>query len=103
VSRRPKAVRWHAAARDDVLTIVGYIADDSPRAAADLADRFDTRVALLSSFPYLGEICPDYRRARFLVEGKYVIYYTVHRHEVVVRAVVHGARLFRRSWLRREE
>jgi len=37
-----------------------------------------------------------------LVFGNYVVYYTVSRREVVVRAVVHGARRFRPSWLRRK-
>jgi hypothetical protein len=30
-------------------------------------------------------------------------YYTVHRQELVVRAVVHGARLIRTCWLARKE
>lgn len=103
MSRQLKPVRWHVAARQDVLDIIDRIAADAPQTAARFPDRLDSRVALLATFPYLGEVCPDYRRARFLVEGNFVIYYTVHRYEVVVRAAVRGARRFRASWLRRKE
>jgi hypothetical protein len=38
-----------------------------------------------------------------LVQIVEIIYYTVLRREIVVRAIVHGARLFRSSWLRRKD
>jgi plasmid stabilization system protein ParE len=38
-----------------------------------------------------------------MTHGDYVIYYFVDRHEIVVRAVVHGARQFQPGWLGREE
>jgi plasmid stabilization system protein ParE len=97
MSRKPMPVRWHTAARQDVLEIIDRFADDAPRSAMGFVDRFNARAALLSTFPYLGERCPDYRRARHLIEGNFIIYYTVHRHEVVIRAVVRGSRLFRRA------
>ena len=101
--RKPKQIRWHDAALDDVAQVVEYIARDSPKAADRFAQRIFSRVELLEEMPYLGSICPHYRKARQLIQGKYIIYYTVHRREVVIRAVVHGARLFRSYWLRRED
>ena len=69
---------------------MGYIAADSPVNA----DRFAKAVFA---------VCPHFRKARQLIHGNYIIYYSVHRTEIVIRAVVHGARLFRSYWLRREE
>jgi plasmid stabilization system protein ParE len=86
-----------------VFDLIDYIACNSPRAADTLLDRIEARTERLADFPYLGATHPEHRRTRYLVEGSYVIYYTVHRHEVVIRAVAHGARLFRPSWLRRED
>jgi plasmid stabilization system protein ParE len=101
--KKRKQIRWLNAALDDVEQIVAYIAQDRPQAAEKSAEGIFSRVEALAHSPYLGSICPYYRRARQLIHGSYLVYYTVHRKEVVVRAVVHGARLFRSHWLRRED
>lgn len=100
---RRKTIRWHEAASADVAAIVDHIATKSPQAAKKFAEKIIERVDRLAYFPYLGPVCPSYRRARLLVQGNHAIYYTVHRTEVVVRAVVHGARIFQPSWFRRGE
>lgn len=102
-TRSPKTIRWLLAALDDAADIVERIAKDSPRAADRFANELIRRVELLADFPYLYPVCPYQRRVRMLAQGKYIAYYTVHREEVVIRAVVHGARLFRAAWLRRED
>ena len=101
--KNPKPIRWHIAARDDFAQIIASIALERPRAAERLAQRILHRVEMLAEFPYFGPVCPYYRKARQLIHGNYIVYYTVHRNEVVVRAVVHGARLFRSRWLRRPD
>lgn len=101
--RKPKPIRWLTAARDDLAAIVDYIAQDNPAAADQFTERILAKVELLSETPDLGPVCPYHSRARQLIHGNYLIYYTVHRAEIVIRAVVHGARLFRSSWLRRDE
>jgi plasmid stabilization system protein ParE len=98
-----KPIRWLVAAVQDLAQIVDTIAQDSPQAAEQFAEKLLARVEILEHFTHLGTICPHYRRARQLIHGSYLIYYTVHRKEIVVRAVVHGARLFRSQWLRRED
>ena len=103
MTRRQKQLRWLRAAQDDLTAIIDYIADDDPKAAARFAERLLRKIALLGESPHLGSVCPYYRKARQLVHGNYIVYYTVHRTEVVIRAVVHGARLFRSYWLRRGE
>jgi len=98
-----KSVRWQRPAREDLTEIVVYIARQSdPPTAERFAERLMERAEDLAYFPYAGEVCPHYRKARQLSFGNFVIYYTVHRSEVVIRAVVRGARLFRSWWLRRE-
>ena len=98
-----KSVRWQRPAREDLAEIVAYIAQQSDLRTADrFAERLIERVDDLAFFPYAGEVCPYFRKARQLPFGNFVIYYTVHRKEVVIRAVVRGARLFRSWWLRRE-
>ncbi len=49
-----------------------------------------------------GSPCLEYPKARQIFYGEYVVYYTVNRRDLVIRAVVHGARHFRKSWLRRK-
>jgi plasmid stabilization system protein ParE len=97
-----KPVRWHEAALQDLTEIVEHIAESRPDAAQKLASDIFAKVRLLEETPRLGPVCPYYRKARQLIFGNYVIYYTVHRNELVVRAVIHSARLFRLAWLKRE-
>ena len=100
---RPKKIRWMEAAADEFAGILDEIATDSPRAAEELRDQLLAKVELLSRFPKLGAVCSHFPKARQFTLGSYVVYYTLHRDEVVIRAVVHGARLFRSEWLRRQD
>ncbi len=103
MSARRKAVRWLISAQDEFLALVEQIASDKESAAERFFDRLLEKIELLGDSPHLGAVCPYFRRVGQLIHGKYVIYYTVHRTEVVIRAVVHGARLFRSHWLRRDD
>lgn len=96
-----KHVEWRSAARDDLTQIVEYIARDSPDNAARFAAKLLARIDNLAYFPHAGSICPYHRKTRQIFHGKYVVYYTVHRTTVLIRAIVHGAQLFRRFWLHR--
>jgi plasmid stabilization system protein ParE len=98
-----KQLRWTGAALQDVDDFIRPIAQRAPRTAERFVQRLFAKIEMLGEFPYLGAVCPYYRRARQIVFGHYVIYYTVHRREVVIRAVVRGARLFRSWWMRRED
>lgn len=100
--RKSKTLRWLIAARNDLAEIVDYIAQKAPDTAQEFADRLLDHVEILAHQPHVGSICEDYPKARYLLHGNFVIYYTVHRQEVVIRAVVRGARLFRSEWLRRQ-
>jgi toxin ParE1/3/4 len=82
-------------ARDDLDRIFAWIAKDSPKAARDMMARIEARVRLLavSGFGQMG------RRGlvqgtRELVEPPYIIVYELRESagEIVVLAIVHGAR-----------
>lgn len=97
-----KTVHWSKGALEDLEAIVEHIARRDWRAAERLSNGIFKKAGLLGHFPSLGTRCPFYRQARFFVHRNHVIYYTVHAKEVVIRAVVRGARLFQRSWFRRD-
>src|SRR4051794_22342319 len=97
---RLRPVRWRKAAGDDLAEIVEYIAADSPQAAERFLEAILARIQMLRQFPVSGSVCPYYPKARELLYGNYIVYYTVSRRGILIRAIVHGARLFRRSWLR---
>ena len=97
-----KILRWKQAAIDDLAKILKWIAEDSPAAAERFRAQILDEIVTLASFPLSGGICDQYPKARQLIFDDYVIYYTVTGREVVIRAVVHGARHFRPSWLRRK-
>lgn len=46
-------LEWRQAAREDLLAIVDYIADDNPVAAQALKDEIETKVARLPNHPKL--------------------------------------------------
>jgi toxin ParE1/3/4 len=94
-------IRWRTAAKVDLAEIVDYVAADSPAAAERLLEGVLARVESLARHPLSGSICPHYPKARQIIYGNYIIYYTVSPREILIRAIVHGARLFRASWLRR--
>jgi toxin ParE1/3/4 len=101
MSDQPRLIRWRKAAGDDLAEIVDYIAADSPDAAQRVLDGILARIESLARHPLLGSVCPYYPKVRQLLYGNYVIYYSVARRDVLVRAIVHGTRLFRPAWLRR--
>jgi plasmid stabilization system protein ParE len=100
-SKPLRTIRWKKAADDDLAAIIEYLAADSPKAAERMFEELFNAVEILPRFPFTGNIYPRFPKARQLIVGNYVLYYTVSPREIVVRAVVHGARRFRVAWLRR--
>jgi toxin ParE1/3/4 len=80
-------------ARQDLIAIWNYIADDNPTAADTLLDTLDKKIALLADHPLLGPARPDIARdLRYLVAKNYLILYRVLPDVVEVVRVLHGAR-----------
>ncbi|MEA2936237.1 MAG: toxin ParE1/3/4 [Variibacter sp.] len=88
-------VKFHPAAADDLDSIFSRIAEDNPRAARELIARIEAKVMRLATpeLTYMGRV-GQVQGTRELVEYPYIIVYHVleEAEEVVVVAVVHGAR-----------
>ena len=86
----------HEAAAADLESIFDWISRDSPRAAAELVRRIRTRINYLAEPGLVHVGRPgQVRGTRELVEGPYIIVYTVDEppgDEITVLAVIHGAR-----------
>jgi toxin ParE1/3/4 len=83
------------AAEEDLHRIFAWIAEDNPRAAADVVSRIRERINLLEldALAHMGRV-GVVKGTRELVEYPYIIVYKVFddRSEIVVLSVVHGAR-----------
>lgn len=80
-------------AETDAIEIWVYIAQDNERAADELIDAIDSRLADLSRMPMSAEavpyIGPDVRRSSV---GNYVIYFRPIEDGILVLRILHGAR-----------
>lgn len=86
-------LEWRETAREDLLAIVEYIAEDDPRAAQRLKDEIEAKALRLRKRPRL------YRRGRvtgtreMVVRSNYVMVYAVDVRAVTVLRVLHAAQL----------
>ena len=89
-----KAV-WTDTALAHLTEIYGYIAKDSPRYALRIVDRLTDRSRQITRFPESGQAVPEYADSaiREVIEGPYRLIYRAETSQIVVLAVVHGARL----------
>jgi toxin ParE1/3/4 len=80
-------------ARDDLLAIGAYIADDNPARALSYADELEAKTreiaARPASFPKRDDISPGLRAA---VHGRYLLRFRDLDDEVRIVRVIHGAR-----------
>jgi toxin ParE1/3/4 len=82
-------------ARNDLLGILSYIAEENAAAADRVSERFEALFKLLGPNPNLGESCPQFGAGlRYTFVGVYVVFYEVDQAKgsLNVKAVVHGAR-----------
>jgi toxin ParE1/3/4 len=90
-------------AKRDVLLIWVHIAEDNIRAADELIDTFDQKLAMLSKFPGLGQLRPELVPAlRSYPVGSYLLFYReATKGGIELVRVIHGARDLRRIFKRR--
>lgn len=86
-------VRWSIQAQIDVADIADYIAQDNKSAARETAARIHLTADHLADHPRIG------RRGRVrgtwelvISQTPYIVVYRVHRTEVMILRVMHGAR-----------
>jgi len=99
----PKPVRWSYAARAALLEALEYIADESPQAAWDFLEQVESAAGSLGTFPERGTrvrevVATDLRQ---VLVGRYRLVYRVEAEAVGIARLIHGARHFRRAWIRR--
>ena len=86
-------------AQTDLISVVDYIAQDSPRAAEKMLDRLEKAIDRLSTFPFLGKIPDDdelrRRNYRMLIVSKYLVFYQVKKDIVEIHRIIDGARDYR--------
>ncbi len=86
-------LKWHRKARQDLRKLRAYIAEDNPKAAADVAARILQAVEHLPANPAIGR--PGRvmdTRELVVVNTPYLIPYRVMGDVIVILRVLHGAR-----------
>lgn len=84
-------VRWSERALRDMADIFDYIAADNQQAALSVSDGIFEAAERLALMPRLGR-ASELRRRRELIVGQYIVLYAIHRDEVLIQTVRHGAR-----------
>lgn len=91
------ALRYTAAAENDLLAIHAYIAERSPTSATRLLRRIDATCQTLAEQPGLGARRDHIREGmRLWTVGVYLILYRMQAGGVEIVRVVHGHRDLRR-------
>ena len=89
-------LRYLPAAQEDLLSILEFIAKDSPRRALSLVDKLDERISQLEHHPLLGRLPrhPKLREYGYRVLNieSYLAFYTIRGQTVEIHRVVHGSR-----------
>jgi plasmid stabilization system protein ParE len=94
--RGKACLRYLPAAQEDLLSILEWIAKDSPGRAVSFVESLDHRISRLEQRPMLGRV-PRHSKLRgygyrVLVFESYLVFYVVRGKWVEVHRVVHGSR-----------
>ncbi len=84
-------LEWLKFARDDLLALIAYIADDSPDAAQRLKDEIEDKVAKLPAHPTLYRLGRVQGTREMTVRPNYVVVYRADDRRVSVLRVLHAA------------
>ncbi|HDR2590966.1 TPA: type II toxin-antitoxin system RelE/ParE family toxin [Enterobacter ludwigii] len=87
-------VNWREAARNDLLNILTYIAEDNPDAALRLIDDIETRAGTLPDNPGAYRAGREPGTREMVVRKNYIVVYAETPDGVDVLRVLHAAR----SW-----
>jgi plasmid stabilization system protein ParE len=91
-------IRYAPLAREDLLAIKKYLGVDlaSPQTAKSTVGRITKRIRSLASAPEIGTplsaICAIDSDYRFLVCGKYLVFYRYENEAVLIIRVLYGGR-----------
>ena len=99
----PRTVAWAFAARQDLLSALQYLVDQSALDSAQrLLDQLEAAAGSLSELSERGRIVPELGppRRELIVEG-YRLVYRVRQDRVQILRVIHGRQDFLATWRRR--
>lgn len=89
-------LRYLPVAQSDLLSILEFIATDSPTRGMAFVDKLDERIGQLEHHPLMGRIPrhPKLREYgyRVLIVESYLVFYIVHGNTVEIHRVIHGSR-----------
>lgn len=78
---------------DDLDSIAGYIAQDSPHHAFQLLERFAQEFQTIGHNPHIYRLRPEIgREARAAIVGNYLVLFRILQDCVRIERVVHGHR-----------
>ena len=96
-------ITWSEPAIADLEAIHDYIARDSPHYATHFVQRLIAGADPLADFPRLGRVVPEGDgRHREVGLAPYRILYRAEAEEILIVAVIHGARDLAALWEREE-
>jgi len=86
-------LQWTTNAKDDLLNIVGYIKNDSPRIANDIYLKIRTKAKSSNFFPLKGRVVPELQKEgitlyREVVASPWRIIYKVGNDTVYIMAIL---------------
>ena len=88
-----KPAIFSPAAREDLLAIGLYIAEDNPYRADSFVAELEAKVSSIGaspqSFPMRNDVSPGLRCA---IHGRYLIFFRDLAHEVRIIRILHGSR-----------
>lgn len=86
-------VTFSPIARDDLMEIALYIAEDNPVRALTFVEELEDKCAALGNAPGIGTARPELGEGiRMLPHGRYLIFYRQASRSVRIERVMHGAR-----------
>ena len=89
---------WSKDAGDDLMEIIGFIAERSgKKAARAIYSRIKGKVESIREFPATGRVVPELisigvTEIHELIEPRWRIFYRIYQHEVRVLSVIDGRR-----------
>ena len=92
-------VRWTRPARDDLIRIQDYIAQDNPRAAYRVVETIRERTGKLAEHPRSGRAGRvEGTRELVITDTPYLVAYRIQGEWIDVLAVLHGSRRWPESF-----
>ena len=91
-----RILRYLPIAQDDLVSILDWIAQDSPSRAMAFVEAVAKRIGRLESHPSLGRVPRNERLKqlgyRVLTVERYLVFYVPRGHAVEIHRVLHGSR-----------